>query len=168
MFFVECKADLTLVRALSNAPPNKIMHAGNKSGVLGKLIRARGRPNYQNSIGMVDQDPWSSQSSSLKRFKEMECCNDLGIKVLHYRWLNNHVVVLCPRLEEWIVEASNEAGMDLANYGLPADADTLHEVINLDTEKFENFLAELKIKSRRVKGLVDRIHRFQHRNPAMQ
>ena len=80
MFFVECKADLTLVRALSNAPANRIMHAGNKSGVLGKLIRARGRPNYQNSIGMIDQDPWSSQSSSLKRFKEMECCNDLASK----------------------------------------------------------------------------------------
>jgi len=155
MLFVECKADLTLVKALSNAPIKGIMHAGNKSGVLSKLVRARGRPNYQNSIGMIDQDPGSSQSSDLKKFIEVKRYTELEINLFRYKWLNNHLVMLCPRLEEWIIAASREAGVNLSKYNLSTNADMLHEVININLGKFESLLDELKVKSKRVKKLAN-------------
>lgn len=153
MLFVECKPDYELVISLASVPIKKVEHAGNKSGVLKKLVRRRGTPNYENSIGMIDEDPLSTQPPDLEKFREIEYLERYKIRILHYRWLNNRLLVLCPKLEEWIVEAAREARINLNDYGLPSDPRKLHEVINLGIKRFRELVEDLMNQSNRVKEL---------------
>ena len=150
MLFVECKPDYSLATLLSS---KKVEHAGNKSGVIKKLVRGSGMQNFENSTGMVDEDPLSSQNPDLNQFTELERLNKAKIKVLYYRWLNNSLIVLCPRLEEWIIAAAREAQIRLRDYDLPDSPATLHEVINLRTDRFEDLVESLRDRSARVREL---------------
>jgi len=51
-----------------------------------------------------------------------------GIKVLYDSGNNNFLIVLCPRLEDWIINAG-ESNLDTRRFGLPNDQPKLHEVI---------------------------------------
>lgn len=62
-----------------------------------------------------------------------------------------------PRLEEWILKAAREAGVDMRNYGLPDDADQSHKVINIRSRQFVNLLEDIKGKSRMLKTLEDHL-----------
>ena len=66
------------------------------------------------------------------------------LKVFHDESNGNHLFVLCPRLEEWILKAAKEADLNVKKYSLPATPEKLHRVINLDLSKFERLLEELK------------------------
>lgn len=147
MFIVECKPDAALIKLLISTP-RKVKHAGNKPLVLRKLMR-----NYENSTGIVDEDPHSIQPPDMRRFKEIEFSEENKFKILHYNQRNNRLLVLCPRLEKWIIEASKEANIDLRKHKLSDDPDELHEIINIRIERFQRLIRELKKKSNRVKTL---------------
>lgn len=148
MLFVECKPDFVLATSLTLIPLKKVEHAGNKSRVLKKLTE-----NYENSIGIIDEDPLSIQPPDIKKFKEIEYSEKSKVKILLYKRLKNRVIVLCPRLEEWIVEAAKEAKIDLNKYNFPSNPEKLHEIINIRTERFQDLIEELLKKSKRVKEL---------------
>lgn len=147
---MECKPDYALARLLSS---RKIEHAGNKSGVLKKLVRGSGVPNFENSAGMVDEDPLSSRNPSLKQFTELERLDEVNIKFLHYKWLNNRLIILCPKLEGWIIAAAKEAQVRLRDYDLPDNPESLHAVINLKTDNFEDLIRCLRDRSTRIREL---------------
>lgn len=96
------------------APPRELVHGGNKAGVIKLLVKY-----YQESKGLVDEDPHSPRPCLLEQFKEEERCDEYGLVVLAYQEKGNRLIVLCPRLEEWILEAAKEAGVDVEDYGLP-------------------------------------------------
>ena len=150
MLFVECKPDYSLATLLSS---KRVEHAGNKSGVIRKLVRGSGVPNFENSTGMVDEDPLSSQNPDLAQFTDLEKLNKARINVLYYRWLNNILVVLCPRLEEGRLAAAKEAKIRMRDYDLPDNPEALHEVINLRTDRFEDLVMSLRDRSARVREL---------------
>lgn len=153
MIFVECKPDYTLVCKLRPDMAAKVEHSSDKAGVLNRLIRRSGYRNYENSIGMIDEDPRSLQPKVIRDFDlENELANS-KIRVLHYRFLNNHVLVLCPRLEEWIIDACTESGVNILDYGLPNNGEKLHSIINVNLENFKNLVDTLIIESNRVKDL---------------
>ena len=84
MVFVECKADLTLIKNIG-IRLNEIYHPGDKGRVC-KNLRKK-----ENVCGMVDEDPLSSQPSYLKeiRFiKEIE-----GIKYFKDEKRKNNVLL---------------------------------------------------------------------------
>lgn len=145
MLVAECKPDVTL---LASVLRRRVEHAAGKSRVIRKLMR-----NYENSIGMVDQDPDSIQPPDMKKFKEAESSQRNQFKILHHNPRNNCLIVLCPKLEDWIIEASKEADIDLASFRLPDNPDELHEVINLRIERFQKLVEELRKKSSRIKAL---------------
>jgi hypothetical protein len=62
-------------------------------------------------------------------------------------------LVLCPELEEWIIAASREAGIEMADFDLPNDPEKLREIINLNIDKFEKLIDALKGKSKRIAEL---------------
>jgi len=97
VFVVECKPDRTLVKSL--IPGQRIEHAGNKSGVLRRLTR-----NYENSIGLIDQDPASHQPPDLEKFREIRSDTSNKLKVLYFNRKRNFIVIPCPKLEEWIMK----------------------------------------------------------------
>ena len=152
MIFVECKPDHALISRLTSVSKQRIEHSFGKTSVLGKLVRRSGS-SYENSVGMVDQDPLSYQPKIIKEFTESEIISEFGIRILYYKWLNNRVVVLCPKLEDWIIEAARESGVDMSKYDLPKEAERLHQVINLNIDKFEKLIEVLMEKSARIQKL---------------
>ena len=157
MIFVECKPDYTLASKLVSTPRRKVEHSANKSGVLSKLIRREGFPNYENSLGIIDEDPRSNQPSIIREFDEVQDFSRHKIRLLHYRWLNNDVLVLCPKLEDWIIEAAREAETDMSDYDLPNEPEMLHQIINLNIDKFGLLIDALKVRSPRIKELMQHI-----------
>ncbi len=144
--FVECNPDKLLIQKLG-VPKRKIVHAGSKSEVCKRLSRS------VSSIGVVDEDPFSIQPRYIGKLKTIEDSQKLGIRVLLDEGNNNFVIILSPRLEEWIIEASKEAKITMSKYGLPRDGNKLHKVINSNLDKFEKLLDELINKSEKLLAL---------------
>ncbi len=61
--------------------------------------------------------------------------------------------MLCPKLEDWILEAAREAGVNVNVYDLPDEAKRLHSMINTNLKKLESLLDTLKDKSKMLKTL---------------
>jgi hypothetical protein len=144
MIYVECKPDVTLVKKLG-VIEKKIFHAGGKSRVCKRLERNR------NSKGLIDQDPLSNQPSYLDKLKAVY--QQHKIKILHDTKRNNYVIVLCPKLEDWILEATKEAKVDIKRYNLPRNSNELHKTINTKIGRFEELIDNLRKKSKMMKVL---------------
>ncbi len=147
MIYVECKPDFTLVKSLTKIPKKEIIHEmKGKSEVCKKLERQR------NCKGLVDEDPLSTQPSYIKKVKLENELFQYELKVFRDESNENRLIVLCPRLEEWILKAAQEADLNVERYHLPNIPGKLHRVINLDLSKFERLLKDLK-DSERLKTL---------------
>ncbi len=115
-------------------PGTEIQHESNKVKVCKRLEKSL------NCIGLVDEDPSSVQPTYIKRLEEK----------LH---VHN---MLCPRLEVWILEAAQEARINLGNYDLPNSAEGLHNVVNTKVGKFMNLIQNIKKKkSKMLRTLED-------------
>lgn len=146
MIYTECKPDSSLVRILG-IPKKQIIHLGGKPEVCKQLEK---REEWK---GLVDEDPFSVQPSYLKKLPVKEDLPTYGLKILSDNSKNNDLIVLRPRLEEWVLKATEEAGIDIKRYNLPDDGDQLHKVINLDLRKFERLVNDLKGKSKMLEAL---------------
>jgi hypothetical protein len=147
MIFVECDSDEVLVKTLGVAV-EEISHKGSKGGkpqVYNKLNEDR------NAKGMVDADPGCSPPPYDKEFERIEISEDVELKVDRNR--NNHLIVLHPKLEDWIISSAKKAQVRMKDYGLPNDSEGLQDVINFRLDKFAKLVKKLKSKSSRVKQL---------------
>jgi len=63
---------------------------------------------------------------------------------------NNKIILLCPRLEEWIIESTKKAKIHLRDFGLPDDANKLHKILNTKNKDKLNKFRDL------VKYLIDK------------
>ena len=147
MYLVECKPDAILVKTLTLTYRKNIEHAGNKSQLLKKLTE-----HYCNSKGIIDEDPGSIQPPHLQKFKEKQDLTNYNLKILHQKNKNNTLIILRPRLEDWILDASREANIDPEKYSLPKDPAKLHQQINIQIDKFQKLVKDLA-KSKRLKEL---------------
>jgi hypothetical protein len=143
MIFVECDPDKALLRTLG-VPRKKINHSGNKGNICNKLAKSK------RCKGLVDEDPTSTQPSYIGKLKLLSAENN--IKLLYDKKGDNHLIVLCPRLEEWILFAAKEAGVGIDDFGLPNQAKRLHQ-ISTKVENFVNLIKALKGKSQMLKAL---------------
>lgn len=148
MIFVECNPDIVLLRALTNVPKRNITHEfKGKAEICKKLSK------LNDCLALLDEDPSSIQPSYLiEATLEREIPTN-GLRVLHDGANNNYLVILCPRLEDWVLNAAREANIDVRNYNLPTDASRLHRHINLNLDKFEHLLKDLIEASSRLKTL---------------
>ncbi len=142
MIYVECKPDETLVRLLTGLPRREIIHDLKGKNEVVNQIRKR-----SNAQGMVDEDPQATQHPYLKEMSEVQDLPERGLRVLGDS-LNNRIVILCPRLEEWIVQAAREEQLSISDYGLPEEPRRLHRVINDDLRKFERLVNDLRDSAR--------------------
>jgi len=148
MYFVECKPDAILIKSLTLTSRKNIQHAGNKSELIKKLTE-----RYTNSKGVIDEDPWSNQPPHMRKFGEKQHFTPHGLKIMHQTNKNNMLIILCPRLEEWILKATQEAKINLKRYSLPSDPVKLHQQINIQMDRFQELVENLKTKSNRLKEL---------------
>jgi hypothetical protein len=136
---VECYPDEVLVRALGF---EDVIHEGPKSEVTLLTCKRDG------VVGLEDEDPTSTHSRMLQRFQETR--RERNIACLG--WGDKVIVLICPRLEEWILAAARESGIDVRDkrYGLPDDPHRLHKVINKRLTKFRTLVEDLMENPRLV------------------
>lgn len=153
MIFVECNPDYALVKSIMNIPEIEIIHAG------GKSIVCKNLENKKNCKGMVDEDPRSPDPPYMKNLHPENDLPEHDLIRLRDNPNDNHIIVLRPRLEEWILEAANDANVDVRKYNLPNTANRLHRLINVNLENFESLLEELKRRNperlQQLKGLLE-------------
>ena len=102
MIYVECKPDTTLARALSGG--STVEHLHGKSRVCNRLMEE----TY--SKGMVDRDEESQTHPYIKELIKSGTENefeDEEIIVLNDSRRNNTLILLVPRLEEWIIKTAD-------------------------------------------------------------
>lgn len=133
MIYVEGKADELVVQRLSGLPRREIRPMGDKSETLRRLDE-----DIQSSA-IVDEDPTETTPVELARMWFMSDFMESGLKVYLDRRRGNRAIVICPRLEEWLIQAANGVGLKLSEprYNLPQSPNALHREINRDLRKLE-------------------------------
>jgi len=133
--FVECKSDEALAVALGISR-REIEHALGRGSVCSQLAR------HKNVIGMVDEDPGSAVPSYLRSLVEQSWA--LGLRVLADKERLNRIVILSPRLEEWLVQAAKDSGLKLSDFGFDSDSGVqLHGEINQRLGSLQRLVKEL-------------------------
>ena len=140
MLYVEGRADRILARKLG-VPRREIGDGEDKGGVLRRLLQQR------DCTGLVDEDPRSPQPSLLNRMAEITPgdMRPLGLRVFRHGDRGNTLIVLCPKLEDWLIEAVEDVGLRLDDrqYGLPTNANRLRDELKLHPEKLDRLLDDL-------------------------
>ena len=149
MIYVECTPDEILVRRLTGLARRRVIHElKGKYEVLKRLSAQRDR------LAVVDEDPASIVPPYLDRMSLIEDLDVDGLRVFQDRSRRNRVVVLMPKLEDWLVAAAKAAGIKMAGYGLPDNPARLHRRINANLVKYERLLDALdEAASRRLAAL---------------
>lgn len=150
MIYPECEADTALVKAFG-IPRKEVEHSHGKGNVCNRLEKTK------NSKGLVDEDPLSAQPTYIGRLKPL--LNKHGVKLLLDEKNQNHLIVLCPRLEDWILNVTKEVNIDVLKYGLPNDPNRLREALNIKLDKFKDLIDNIKQKSEMLKTLEEFIKR---------
>ncbi|MBI2859905.1 MAG: hypothetical protein HYX91_00165 [Chloroflexi bacterium] len=150
MILVECYADKTLVQCLTSLPREHIGHFGRgKSGVCNQLAARC------DSRGLIDEDPRSPQHPYQKAGVSHGDFSRYDIKHLYFPGQNNELIILCPRLEDWILETARIEGIDVTRHGLPDQPGKLLRAIDHRLDKFRTLLNMLvKRKSARITALA--------------
>ncbi len=142
---VECNADEKLVKLLLSEEV-ETLHQNGRGNILNHLRKK----STMSGIGLIDEDPGSAHTRDfVSSYVEVESVGN--VKRFSRKDNNNiTIVMLSPRLEEWIISRASDSGIKMSDYSLPDDGIKLHDRYHY--EKEDNFtslinkLIELKDK----------------------
>jgi len=136
LIVVECYLDEYLIRSLG-FPKRLIKHQSGKGKVLRSLHRLQGK------IGIIDEDPDSLQPPELMHYDVMVASENL--KLFRRRSSNEqYLIVISPYLEGWIIRRATYNHINLNEYGLESDANSLHNIPHIEEKlNFRRFLSHL-------------------------
>ncbi len=134
---VECYADETLLRALG-VPRKQLRHERCKGEVVKHVLK------FDCAIGLIDEDPASPQPRELDNYKEVRAAE--GLRLLARRDdKNKRLIVVCPRLEDWLLHRARLSDIRPEDYGIPSQPDRLHSIVRYEQKNgFQQFLSKLK------------------------
>lgn len=135
--FLECKPDETLAVALSVAR-RSVVHSHGKGRVSKNLKINSG------VTGMVDEDFGSAEPTTLTKFVEVSASHDVKLKVEKIQ--NNRLIVICPRLEPWLIKTAKAAGVKMEDFNLSENVQVLDSMINHRLPNVERLLNVLLAK----------------------
>lgn len=140
--YLECYPDETLAQSVG-VGPRDIIHCHGKGGVAKHLAKRLA------VIGLVDEDPGSAEPANLRGFAERSCQYDIRFKVDAQR--GNRLLVICPRLEPWLLKTAKSAGVEMAEFGLSDRLRDLDAEINQRLGNLSRLLKRLaELKSPRL------------------
>ena len=141
--FVECKPDETLAFALG-VKRREVEHALGRPGVCAQLSRRNG------VTGMVDEDPDSAPHAYMRTLVENSWQHNT--RVLDDTLRNNRLVVINPRLEEWLVQSAKSASLKMTDFGFEDDNGLhLHREINHRLDNVKRLVeALLEVRNPRI------------------
>jgi len=145
--FVECFPDAELVRVLG-VGKRRIGHRGSKGNVVNRVEES------EQAIGLIDEDPASAQPKALAAYEMLE--QGEGLKLLASRARGRkRIIVIQPRLEDWILERAAVSGLRPSRYGLPGGPQELHRIPRYDMkEGYTRLLRDLCEKDAGVRRLA--------------
>ena len=134
---VECYPDAALLRALG-VTKKQLCHERCKGEVVKRVLK------IDCATGLIDEDPTSAQPHDLDNYKQVKAAE--GLRLLARRDdKNKRLIIVCPRLEDWLIQKAGSLGVKPEQYGLPNDPDSLHSIPRYDKRKdFPHFIEELK------------------------
>ena len=144
---VECNADEMVLRNLG-ITRKQLFHFAGRNNVISHL------KDLPGAIGVVDEDPGSSQhrdqQASYHQVKFSE-----GLRLLTRQGSGGQkLIIVCPKLEDWLLDRAKSSGIKPENFGFPNDPDRLHGIPRYEQkEGFKRFLEELKEKDKGMKLL---------------
>ena len=145
--FVECYPDAAVVGALGVAR-KRLRHERCKGEVVKKVLK------LGSAVGVIDEDPGSAQPRDLANYEEVQAA--AGLRLLARRGdTGRTLIIICPRLEEWLIHRAKTAAVKPEDYGLPSDPDRLHSVPHYEQRQgFRQFLDELMGRDAEGIGLL--------------
>ena len=151
MIIVECNSDISLVQCLTSIPREYIIHQiRGKSGVCKQLAER------SDSKGLIDEDPLSAQHPYEKSGLQRQNYDQYDIKLLHFPSQGNELIILCPKLEDWVLKTAQIADIDVTRHGLPDEPNKLHRIIDQKLDEFRILVNMLKKrKSDRITTLTN-------------
>ena len=132
---LECKPDEVLIKSLGYTR-KMITHQPNKGAVINYLQRNPG------VIGIVDEDPGAANPTYMYKFQE-ETPEKFDIENLFVRKEKTRLIILKPRLEDWILKYAKKSNINLQKYSLPETGRKLHKIINSHLPKFALMINEM-------------------------
>jgi len=148
---LECNPDEALIKVLGYSR-KMITHQSSKGEVINYLER------NPASIGIVDEDPGSAKPTYFSKFS-LETEERFGIESYKITKLGTRLIVIKPRLEEWILKHAKELKIDPGKHSLPSNGNELHKIINTRISKFESMLKVMLDKRSaalgHLKSLID-------------
>jgi hypothetical protein len=131
MILIECNNDEELVKQLG-FKNKQYKHELNKGEVVKRL-----RKESSISIGIVDEDQEANQPGDMRFYQTI---NTIGSIKLMKKDAIRFLIVISPRLEEWIYRLARRNKIIPEDYGLPKDA---HKLPKKPDHKFKGFLKVL-------------------------
>jgi len=135
---IECNADYIVLRNIG-VQKKQLFHFAGKDKLINRLR------NLPGAFGVVDEDPASIQHPDLKAsYRQTDSAEGLHLLARQGSG-GQRLVMICPKLEDWLIERAKSSGIRPKDYGLPSDPDKLHSIPRYEQkEGFCRFLAELK------------------------
>lgn len=132
MIYLECYADEALVKSFG-VTSKMIKHAFNKGEVCNLLSKS------SNSIGIVDEDPNSGKPQYERRMLLNVVHESSLLKLCYDEKTGNKLIVLRPRLENFILQIAKEN--NISSGKIPKEAKKLYEFLThkRSLQKFEVF-----------------------------
>jgi len=139
IFLVEDAPHKSLLQS-QGIPRKRILVLGSKGNVIKRL------KNRPGDMGMVDEDPESIQTQSHELANYEEVDRGEGLCLLAREGHNGQkLIVICPRIEDWLVQRARLSDIDPEQYYLPSTPKELKEMVHYEQkEGFRRFLAKLK------------------------
>jgi len=133
---VECNADEAVLQGLG-VSKKQLRHERCKGEVVKRVLK------LDSAIGLIDEYPQSAQPRDLNNYKQLEAAE--GLQLLSRRDdENKKLIIVCPRLEDWLIHRARSSGIRPEDFGLPSDPDRLHSIPRYEQkESFCRFLEEL-------------------------
>jgi hypothetical protein len=132
--FLECKPDQVLA-TVAGVPARVIVHSHGKGRV------ARYLSTKSAVRALVDEDPGSAEPASFAWLAQVSAAHDIRLRVDKSK--NNELVVLCPRLEDWVIKTAKASNVKLDQFNLSDTPRDLHAEINYRLTNFERLLRKL-------------------------
>jgi len=138
---VECKPDAILVESLGFKGP---VHMKGNAKVTKYVCE------HDGMTGLQDEEPFSRPPRLLARFKERSRKHD----AILMEWKDRRIIILCPRLEEWVLKTAQSEGVnpEERRFNLYRDPERLKDVINLRLDNFKRLSSAL-VDSERMRLL---------------
>jgi hypothetical protein len=133
---VECHPDEAVLRALG-VPRKRVLHEARKGEVFNWLKKNAG------GVGMVDEDPDSTPPRDLLSYQQVQAAEGL-LLLVRQGSSGQRLIVVRPRLEDWLIQRARVCGVDPRQYQLPGSAKELHGIPRYEQKDgFQRFLGEL-------------------------